>query len=167
VIQGKGKKKNDTGNAVLDDTAVLFENKFLAIFDPNGQETLAQSYHHVARGGRLVIYGFHTNLPKIGLSISPMQWLKMGMQLLTTMPRFDPMDLTLTAKNVMGFNLSFFSDEKELALGYFDTLVHLIEIEVIGAQNLKVTEMPMCEIRRAHELISSGTSVGKLVLQIP
>ena len=30
------------------------------------------------------------------------------------MKKFDPMDLTLATKSVCGFNLSFFSEEKEV-----------------------------------------------------
>lgn len=36
------------------------------VLDANGVETLAQSYKHTAAGGRLIIYGFHTMLPKTG-----------------------------------------------------------------------------------------------------
>jgi NADPH:quinone reductase-like Zn-dependent oxidoreductase len=36
-------------------------------YDANGVETLGNSYRHLAMGGKLVIYGFHTMLPKTGV----------------------------------------------------------------------------------------------------
>ena len=39
---------------------------YSAIFDANGYATLRSSYDHLAPGGRLVVYGFHSMLPKSG-----------------------------------------------------------------------------------------------------
>ena len=36
---------------------------FAAVFDANGVSTLRASYEALARCGRLVVYGFHSNLP--------------------------------------------------------------------------------------------------------
>eukprot|EP00746_Dinoflagellata_sp_MGD_P123340 gnl/MRDRNA2_/MRDRNA2_58003_c0_seq1.p1 gnl/MRDRNA2_/MRDRNA2_58003_c0~~gnl/MRDRNA2_/MRDRNA2_58003_c0_seq1.p1 ORF type:complete len:464 (-),score=72.97 gnl/MRDRNA2_/MRDRNA2_58003_c0_seq1:93-1484(-) len=144
----------------------FFSNKFMAVFDANGQETLKQSYEHLCQGGRLIIYGFHTNLPKIPRSISPMQWLKMGLDLVKTMPKFDPMDLTNSSKCAMGFNLSFFADEIDMLSEYFDALTSYMVNSTIKPSNLKVTVMPMKDIRDAHELISTGESVGKILLKV-
>jgi len=37
---------------------------YVAIFDANGVETISQSYEHLARCGKIVLYGFHSNIPK-------------------------------------------------------------------------------------------------------
>lgn len=37
-------------------------------------ETLGASYNHLSAGGRLVVYGFHTMLPKTG---GKPNWLKL------------------------------------------------------------------------------------------
>lgn len=37
------------------------------IYDANGVETLKQSYKHLCPEGKLVIYGFHTMIPKTGI----------------------------------------------------------------------------------------------------
>jgi NADPH:quinone reductase-like Zn-dependent oxidoreductase len=39
---------------------------FAAIFDANGVSTLRASYQHLAPAGRLVVYGFHSMLPRQG-----------------------------------------------------------------------------------------------------
>ena len=44
----------------------LAPDGFDAVFDANGVETLKQSYDHLAPTGRLVVYGFHSMLPKSG-----------------------------------------------------------------------------------------------------
>ena len=55
--------------------------------------------------------GFHSNLPMGGSHLlSPMQWVNMAVGMLQ-MPAFDPMQMTLESKAVLGFNLSFFADE--------------------------------------------------------
>ncbi|CAE7694370.1 unnamed protein product [Symbiodinium necroappetens] len=94
---------------------------YRAIFDANGVATLKTSYELLGKNGRLVVYGFHSNLPKCdgGLgTLSPWNWLRMAVDLART-PRFDPMDLTLDTKAVLGFNLSFFADETETCGKYF------------------------------------------------
>ena len=132
---------------------------FAAIFDANGVATLAQSYAHLARTGKLVVYGFTTNLPS-GAMLNPLAWVKMARDLVR-LPRFDPMDLVLASKSVHGFNLSFFADETALVDAYMDQLVRWV-----GEGRLtvaKVTEFDASAVPRAHQLIQSGKSVGKIV----
>jgi NADPH:quinone reductase-like Zn-dependent oxidoreductase len=92
-------------------------NGYVAIFDANGLETLSGSYEHLSRCGRLITYGFHSNLPRQTGALSPIEWVKMAMGLVQ-MPRFDPMTMVLESKAVAGFNLSFFADEHELIERY-------------------------------------------------
>jgi NADPH:quinone reductase-like Zn-dependent oxidoreductase len=74
---------------------------YTAIFDANGVDTLAQSFDQLAQNGRLIIYGFHSNLPLGVHALSPMRWLRMAWGLLS-MPRFDPMAMVLESKAVLG-----------------------------------------------------------------
>lgn len=78
------------------------------------------------------------------------------------MPKFDPMQMVLDSKTVSGFNLSFFADEKDLIDAYLKQLVSWIEEGKLSVQESTVFDMK--EIGRAHELIQSGNSVGKIVL---
>ncbi|MCA9663250.1 MAG: zinc-binding dehydrogenase, partial [Myxococcales bacterium] len=70
------------------------------ICDANGVATLGQSFAHLAPTGKLVIYGFHTMLPRRG---GKPKWLRLALAYLRT-PRFNPLDLTSLNRSVMGFN---------------------------------------------------------------
>ena len=136
---------------------------FAAIFDANGVATLADSYRSLAQTGTLCIYGFHTNLPS-SASLSPLAWLRMAVGVLS-MPKFEPMDLVLSSKAVCGFNLSFFADEQRLVDAYIDQIVSwAVGGEIVAS---RTTPFQLAEAPRAHELIQSGQSVGKLVLHPP
>jgi NADPH:quinone reductase-like Zn-dependent oxidoreductase len=142
--------------------AMLSPSGYCAIFDANGIETLKQSYDHLSINGRLIVYGFHSNLPKNNAFLSPFQWLKMAYSL-AMMPKFDAMDMTLTSKSIAGFNLSFFANETELMAAY---LAQIIDWAAIGAIAVPdVTLFDMCNIQTAHELMQSGKSIGKLVIR--
>jgi NADPH:quinone reductase-like Zn-dependent oxidoreductase len=132
---------------------------FVAIFDANGVATLAQSYAHLARTGTLVIYGFHTNLPSTGL-LNPLAWARMAFALFR-LPRFDALDLVLNSRSVVGFNLSFFADERALLDAYMDQIHGWVDEGKLALA--KVTHFAMRELPLAHDLIQSGQSVGKIV----
>ena len=80
------------------------------ICDANGVETLADSYEHLAPTGKLIVYGFHTMLPRRG---GRPKWLQLGLKYLRT-PRFNPLDLTQKNRSVMGFNLSYLFDRADI-----------------------------------------------------
>jgi len=163
---------------------------FAAIFDANGVETLQRSYDNLAQSGRLIVYGFHTNLPKgpevtlnrgsalkdsgkndnkvissnvKTLMLSPFSWLTIGWRIILGMPKFDPMMLTLSSKAVMGFNLSFLSPEIEILKAYLDAMIGYIESNVIPS-NFAITKVS--DVREGHELLSTGMTVGKIVTAV-
>jgi NADPH:quinone reductase-like Zn-dependent oxidoreductase len=131
---------------------------FHAAFDANGAETLRQSYRHLASRGRLVIYGFHTLLAR-GSDRLPLLRALIG--LLTT-PRFNPLAMTDENKGVVAFNLSYLFDELPL---FQPAIAELIA--ALGQHQLKpppITRVPFENVREAHRLLHSGTTVGKVVL---
>jgi len=134
---------------------------YACVFDANGLETLQASFDHVARCGALVVYGFHSNLPKASTLLSPLSWLGLifGM---AQMPKFDPMLMTLESKTVAGFNLSFFEEEHDLIKQYLGQVVDWLEQGKIKPS--EVTEFPIADIGKAHALIQSGQSKGKIVV---
>ena len=79
---------------------------FDVVFDANGISTLEDSWENLSQGGKLVIYGFHSMLPKKGGIISYLKWIKIGWDYLST-PTFDPMEMISTNRSVLSFNLSF------------------------------------------------------------
>ena len=136
-------------------------NGYLTIMDANGISTLHESYEHLAPSGRLVVFGFHSNLPIGSAMLSPLEWLRMARKV-AVMPKFDAMDLTVSNKSVLGFNLSFFADEVEILSDMFDQILSWIEDGKLKCP--RVCTMPMEKVGEAHTFIQSGQSSGKIVL---
>jgi NADPH:quinone reductase-like Zn-dependent oxidoreductase len=130
------------------------------VLDANGVETLGQSYKHLASAGRLVIYGFHTMMPRKG---GKPDWIKLALDFLRT-PRFSPLALTNDNKSVLAFNLSYLFHKNELLREGMGRLVGWIEEGRIKAP--PVTKFPLDRVADAHRAIESGTTVGKLVLSV-
>ncbi len=129
------------------------------ILDANGAETLRQGYDHLAPAGRLVIYGFHSMLPRHG---GRPNWPKLAWQWLRT-PRFNPLDMTTTNRSVLAFNLSFLFDRKDILIEAMDWL-----LARAAAGQLKpapTTVLPFAEVAEAHRRLESGETMGKLVLK--
>mmetsp|Transcript_46587 Transcript_46587/g.117298 ORF Transcript_46587/g.117298 Transcript_46587/m.117298 type:complete len:357 (+) Transcript_46587:52-1122(+) len=140
---------------------------YYAIFDANGVETIQQSFDHLALGGKLVVYGFHTMLPKSTCAstgyLSWMDWLRAGWRYLQT-PKFSPLDLTGANKSVMACNLSYMFDDK---VDFMKTAVHRL-LEWFKEGKLKpppVTAFRLVDVADAHRSLESGLTVGKLVLK--
>lgn len=126
--------------------------------DANGPATLADSYNHLRPTGRLVVYGFHTMLPKTGGRLNYLQAL-WG---LWKIPRFNPFHMVSENKGVIGFNLSFLFDRQDL-LG--QAMRELLAWANSGRlQPPQVTTYPFADVAKAHEAIESGQTTGKLVL---
>lgn len=128
------------------------------VLDANGVETLKQSYEHLRPTGRLVIYGFHSMLPKQG---GRPDWLKLAWSWLRT-PRFDPLKLTNDNRSVMAFNLSYLFERRELLEEGMERVLGWIHE---GRLRLpEVTRYPVDRVADAHAALESGQTVGKLVL---
>jgi NADPH:quinone reductase-like Zn-dependent oxidoreductase len=131
---------------------------FDLILDANGVSTLGQSFRHLSRPGKLVIYGFASMLPKTGGKPS---WPKLALDYVRT-PRFNPLDLTNESKSLLAFNLSYLFERTELlAEAIADIVAWLEKGEIAPPQ---VTTYPLAEVARAHADIESGKTTGKLVL---
>lgn len=135
---------------------------YKTIMDANGVSTLKESYDHLAPTGRLIVFGFHSNLPLGKDSLNPLEWIKMANKM-KKMPAFDPMHLTVENKAVLGFNLSFFADEEKLVGKLFDQICTWLEEGLLTCPSIATFEMK--DIGDAHRLIQSGSSVGKIVVK--
>ncbi len=135
----------------------LEPNGFEAIFDANGVSTLKQSYAHLAPTGRLVIYGFHSMLPKDGR----LNWLRLGWDWLRT-PRFNPLDMTQNNRSVLAANLSFLqSHSEDLREGMRWLLQRFADGRL---QALPIEAFPLNQAAAAQARLESGQTLGKLVL---
>ncbi len=132
---------------------------FLAVFDAHGPESWRRSYGLLAPTGRLVVYGAHA-LTRNGR----IPWLRAGLDLLRR-PRFDPLRLCADNRGVLGFNLAYLFEQDA---AFANDLAELRTLVVDGkARFPPITTLPLDEVREAHRLLQSGTTVGKLVLEIP
>jgi len=133
-------------------------NGFDAILDANGVATLKQSYRHLAPVGRLVVYGFHSMLvTRNGLPGK----LRLAWNYLRT-PRFSPFDLTTKNRSVLGFNLSYLFDRRELMATGMQQILQWIEKGKISPP--AVTSYAFESVAEAHRDLESGQTIGKLVL---
>jgi synaptic vesicle membrane protein VAT-1 len=132
------------------------------VADANGVSTLQNSFDNLCATGRLIVFGFHSNLPMGQDMLHPWVWLQM-MWKIAKMPKFDAMDLVVSNKSVLGFNLSFFVNEIDMLGQIFDQIGEWLTKGQL--QVPRVTEMPMYDIGAAHHLLQSGKSVGKIVMR--
>ncbi len=128
------------------------------ILDANGVSTLRESYQHLASPGKLVIYGFHSMLPKEGGQPS---WPGLLWRYWRT-PRFGPLRMTTQNRSLLAFNLSFLFDKTALLTNGIEQLLDWIEHKRIHpAQTITY---PFEHVADAHRALESGQTVGKLVL---
>ncbi|WP_437874565.1 synaptic vesicle VAT-1 family membrane protein [Sorangium sp. So ce513] len=128
------------------------------VLDANGVETLRQSYRHLGPAGKLVVYGFHTMLPRQGGRPS---YAKLALDFVR-MPRFNPLDLCNDNKSVLAFNLSYLFHKTEILREAMERLVGWLEEGRLAAP--PVTTYPLERAGEAHRALESGSTVGKLVL---
>ena len=79
------------------------------------------------------------------------------------MPKFDPMDVVTDNKSILGFNLSFFAEEQDVLSVLFDQVCSWLEEEMLACP--RIVTMGMDRVGEAHDLIQSGKSVGKIVIE--
>lgn len=133
---------------------------FDAVFDANGASTLKASYDHLRPTGRLVVYGFHSMLPR---GRGRPSWPRLALSWLRT-PRFNPLDMTRRNRSVLAFNLSFLSDRRDLLRQGMEEILEGVEEGKL--QPLRVASYAFEDVARAHRDLESGTTVGKLVLVV-
>lgn len=142
-------------------TARLFApGGFDVILDANGVATLRDSYGHLAPGGKLVVYGFHSMFRK-GLGRAP--WFKLVRDWLRT-PRFNPLHMTQANRSVMAFNLSFMTDRHDVLERAMRQLLGWAHDDRITPAPVKC--FPFADVAAAHRALESGETTGKLVLQL-
>jgi NADPH:quinone reductase-like Zn-dependent oxidoreductase len=144
-------------NFKWDQIKAKYPEGFDAVYDANGYTTLQTSYDFLRSTGKLVVYGSHSLIPKSG---GKLNYIKAAWGLFKT-PKFDAMKMITDNKSLICFNVSFLFSEKQILQ---DNVKSLIE----SASQItppKVTVFKFSEVVKAHQLIESGLSVGKIVLE--
>jgi NADPH:quinone reductase-like Zn-dependent oxidoreductase len=138
---------------------------FDAVFDANGVETLRSSFEHVAPGGTLVVYGFHTMMPTSGGDVNiwsaPLAFLRLAWNWIRT-PTIDPLVLTTANRTVSGFNLSYLFDKIELFETYVEDMIALMHAGKLTPPPTQ--EFDLVDVGSAHRALESAQTVGKMVL---
>jgi NADPH:quinone reductase-like Zn-dependent oxidoreductase len=137
---------------------VLAPEGFDAIFDANGVTTPRPGFERLARGGRLVIYGFAEILPRASEKPSRLalawNWLRV--------PRFSPLDMTATNRAVMGFNVVFMFDQTDFLR---EAMARMLAWAADGSlKPPSVTAFALDRAADAHAALEGGATIGKLVL---
>lgn len=127
------------------------------VLDANGAETLKASYQHLASPGKLVVYGFHSMMPRQG---GKPKWVKLAADFVRT-PWFHPLKLTNDNKSVLAFNLSYLFEQRELLEESMGRLLQWVEEGLVLPA---VKSYKLEQVAEAHKALESGTTVGKLVL---
>lgn len=130
------------------------------VLDANGVETLRQSFKHLAPGGRLVVYGFHTMFSR---NRGRPNWLKLASGLART-PLLSPLTMTNDNKSVLAFNLSYLFDEMELFHEAMSELFGYVEKGRLLTP--PITTFDFDDVAAAHRALESGSTVGKMVLTV-
>ncbi len=130
------------------------------VFDANGYSTYKKSYDVLKPTGKLVVYGSHSLMPKSG---GRLNYIKAGLGLLRT-PKFDPLKLITDNKSVIGFNVSFLFDMKTMIGEAVADLYDLADRGELAP--VLPTYFNFKEVAKAHQLIESGQSVGKIILKM-
>ena len=128
------------------------------VLDANGVSTLGDSYAHVRRAGKLVVYGFTSMMPRTGGRPS---WTRLALGWLRT-PRFNPLEMTQNSHSVLAFNLSYLYEKVDIlheCLSAIDGW--LAEGKIVPPP---ITTYSLADAAQAHRDIESGQTVGKLVL---
>ncbi len=128
------------------------------ILDANGAETLQESYDHLGSPGKLVVYGFHTMLPRQGGRPS---YPRLAVDWLRT-PRFNPLNMTNQNRSVLAFNLSYLFDERHILAESMTWM--LAQVAQGRLRPPPVQTFAFDRVADAHRALESGQTVGKLAL---
>ena len=138
-------------------------NGYDVVFDANGVSTLRESYRHLASPGKLVIYGFHSMLPRATSAgaAGRVRWASLARDYIRT-PRFDPLAMTNENRSVLAFNLSYLFERKDVLAESMSALLEWVREGKIWP--LRVTRFSLSDVASAHRALESGRTAGKLVL---
>ena len=126
------------------------------VFDAVGGPGLRPAFRALARGGRLVSYGFAEMMPKKGRNWPLLLWRWLRM------PRFNPLAMTGRNLTLAGFNLVYLWKNEPLFMGALDRLDSWIQKDQI--RPLVGATFPFNAAPAAHAFMQSRRSIGKIVL---
>jgi NADPH:quinone reductase-like Zn-dependent oxidoreductase len=130
------------------------------VLDANGVATLGESYRALTSPGKLVVYGFHSMLPRRG---GRPDYLKLALDWART-PRFDPLTMTNENKSVLAFNLSYLFERRDLLADGMRALLAWLEEGALAP--LRVTEFLLEQVAEAHRALEARKTTGATILTL-
>jgi NADPH:quinone reductase-like Zn-dependent oxidoreductase len=131
------------------------------VLDPIGGDHWKRSYAALAETGRLVTYAMHQHVGAGRRSL-----LRMIASFFRA-PRFSPIQLLDDGRGVLGVNLGHLFREEAFATGRAWLEVLLAHARAGRLRPHVGHALPFDEAARAHELIQTGQTCGKVVLAVP
>ncbi|WP_299597804.1 zinc-binding dehydrogenase [uncultured Microbulbifer sp.] len=135
--------------------AQLNDRPLHLVLDGIGGEIQKRSFSALAPTGRLVVFGAAEFTPG-----DKPNWLKAAWLYLKR-PRYDVMDMISSNKSLLAFNLIWLWQEQAL----FEELLDGCAALALPAPHID-SEFPFEQAHKAIELLRSGRSIGKVVLNI-
>jgi len=128
------------------------------VLDANGVSTLKDSYTHLRKAGKLVVYGFASMMSK---DKGRPNWARIAVAWMRT-PRFSPFEMVQNSHSVLAFNLSYLFDRVDLLHECLAAIEGWLESgEIVPPP---VSKYALKDVAQAHRDIESGQTIGKLVL---
>lgn len=125
--------------------------------DPVGGVSFKKSYRSLAKGGKLILYGFSAAASGSKRSLPKLAWAWLRT------PSFSPFDLMMDNRGVVGLHLGRMTDQREtLAVGMRQLVSWWEEGKL---EPLVGASFPAELAAKAHEYIQSRQNVGKVVLK--
>lgn len=127
------------------------------VLEASGGASIRQSYRHLRPGGRLIIYGMATLLPRG----ERLNWLSVAWRYLR-LPWFHSIALLDDNRTVSGFNLSYLFAKLPLLA---EAMNELLAWNAQGAfPEPPIRVFAVDDVAEAHRALDTGTTTGKLVL---
>lgn len=114
-------------------------------------------FEKLARGGRHIVFGAAAMTPQ---GARP-NWIRLAWQWIRR-PMVDPLNIIAENRSVMGFNLIWMWDKKEMMSALLESMMHKVKwrAPVVGKT------FPFENAPEAVRFLQSGKSVGKVVLTV-
>jgi NADPH:quinone reductase-like Zn-dependent oxidoreductase len=129
------------------------------VFDANGGSSYAKSYQCLAPGGRLVVFGAASLMPRTFRDFPRTVWRLLWQK------RFNAMDLIDRNASVLGFQVLLLWDEIERLGREMDALIGLCEKGAIAPVVDQIFDLNSVSL--AHDYLLARKSKGKVLLRMP
>jgi NADPH:quinone reductase-like Zn-dependent oxidoreductase len=121
-------------------------------------DNLDRYYKKLTTNGKMIMYGFHSLVPKNIKNIIP------SIYLYCTLPSFKPFNLVYTNKSISGFNIIHLEPQSAEFLFIKQQFLHLLDTNTMPNKHaLRVYDL--YAINQALSDLAAGSTVGKVIVK--